>query len=250
MSLLQLDAITKRYGGVVALDTVDLAIEPGEVLGLVGDNGAGKSTLLGTIAGTVQPSAGTLSIGEQPVELDGPAAALSHGIATVYQDLALCENLTVAANIFLGRELRKRRFGVVRLLDHKAMEARSAELLAELRSQTPAGELVRHLSGGQRQAVAIARTRLSSPRLVLLDEPTAAIGVSQVEEVLAMISRLREAGIAVVLVSHRMQDIFAVCDTVAVLRRGHLVARTALADTTAEEVTALITGAVQSLDVA
>ncbi len=248
MPLLQLASVTKRYDGVVALDDVDLSLEPGEVLGLVGDNGAGKSTLLGTIAGTVLPTAGTVAMDGQSVRLGGPAEALRHGIATVYQDLALCDNLTVAANIFLGRELRRRRFGVFNLLDHEAMRARAAELLAELRSRTPADELVRNLSGGQRQAVAIARTRLSEPRVVLFDEPTAAIGISQVEEVLSLIDRLSQTGIAVILVSHRMQDIFGVCSSIAVLRRGQLVARTDIAQTSTEEVTGLITGAIESLE--
>ncbi len=158
------------------------------------------------------------------------------------QDLALADNLTAAANVFLGREL-KRKFGPFSLLDHKAMAVRALELFGELRSETRPHHLVKQMSGGQRQAVAIARTRLSNAKLVLMDEPTAAISVRQVEQVLGLIHRLKEQGVAVMLISHRMPDVFAVCDRVIVMRRGEKRADRPIRDTSPEEVTALITGA-------
>ncbi len=164
------------------------------------------------------------------------------GIEVVYQDLALADNLTAAANVFLGREL-KRRFGPFSFLDHKAMAARALELFGELRSETRPQHLVKQMSGGQRQAVAIARTRLSNAKLVMMDEPTAAISVRQVEQVLSLIHRLKEQGVAVMLISHRMPDVFAVCDRVIVMRRGEKRADKPIRDTSPEEVTALITGA-------
>jgi simple sugar transport system ATP-binding protein len=172
--------------------------------------------------------------------LSSPSDARSKGIEIVYQDLALSDNLTAAANIFLGRELT--RFG---LLDYAGMYKRAAELFAELKSETRPRDLVRRMSGGQRQAVAIARTRLSNPKIVLMDEPTAAISVRQVAEVLNLIRRLKEQKIAVVLISHRIPDIFAVCDRLVVLRRGGKVADKRIADTSPEEVTGLITGAIR-----
>jgi simple sugar transport system ATP-binding protein len=181
---------------------------------------------------------------EEPVQLASPREARRRGIEVVYQDLALCENLSAAANIFLGRELR-RRLGPWSWLDAPAMERRAAELFAALDSDTPPNALVGSLSGGQRQAVAVARTRLTEPRLVLLDEPTAAISVRQVPQVLDLIRNLASSGIAVVLVSHRIPDVFAVCDRIAVLRRGRKVAERRVADTTPEEITGLITGAIE-----
>ena len=167
------------------------------------------------------------------------------GIEIVYQDLALCDNLTAAANVFLGRELT-RPMGPLRLLDYRAMYTRAGALFAELKSETRPRDLVRRMSGGQRQAVAIARTRLSNPRIVLLDEPTAAISVRQVAEVLDLIRRLRDQGIAVVLISHRMPDVFAVADRVLVLRRGRKVAEKPITESSPEEVTGLITGAIHA----
>ena len=227
-----------------ALDAVDLALAAGETLGLVGDNGAGKSTLIKVVAGVTPPTRGGVLLDEKPVQLASPREARRRGIEVVYQDLALCENLSAAANIFLGRELR-RRVGPLSLLDSAAMERRAGELFAALDSDTPPRALVRSLSGGQRQAVAVARTRLTEPRLVLLDEPTAAISVRQVPQVLELIRSLARHGIAVVLVSHRIPDVFAVCDRIAVLRRGRLVAERRVGETTPEEVTGLITGAIE-----
>jgi simple sugar transport system ATP-binding protein len=181
---------------------------------------------------------------DQEVALHGPLDARRHGIEIVYQDLALCDNLTAAANVFLGRELT-RRVGPVRINDYPSMNRRAAELFQELKSETRPKDLVRSMSGGQRQAVAIARTRLSNADIVLMDEPTAAISVRQVVEVLNLIRLLRDQGVAVVLISHRMPDVFGVADRVAVLRRGSVVANKPVASTSPEEVTGLITGAIE-----
>lgn len=245
MSLLELRHISKSFGAIHALQGVDLTIQAGEAVGLMGDNGAGKSTLMKIIAGNFQPTQGDILIDGRPVELHKPLDARKAGIEIVYQDLALCDNLTAGANVFLGRELKKK-VGPFSMLDYKTMYAQAAELFAELKSETRPRDLVRQMSGGQRQAVAIARTRLSDPKLVLMDEPTAAISVRQVAEVLALIQRLKDTGHAVILVSHRMPDVFDVCDRVAVLRRGSKVADKAISDTSPEEITGLIIGAIEA----
>lgn len=242
MSVLRLEGIAKNFGAIEALKGVSLTIEGGEVIGLMGDNGAGKSTLVKIIAGNFRPSAGHIHLREQEVTFHRPLDARHQGIEIVYQDLALCDNLTAAANVFLGRELT-RRFGPVRINDYAAMNQRAAALFQELKSETRPRDLVRSMSGGQRQAVAIARTRLSNADIVLMDEPTAAISVRQVAEVLNLIRLLRDQGVAVILISHRMPDVFGVADRVCVLRRGAVVADKPVAQTSPEEVTGLITGA-------
>jgi len=244
-SLMQLTDIGKNFGAIEALRGVTLSLSPGEVLGLMGDNGAGKSTLVKIIAGNFPPSSGEMAINGEAQHFHRPVEARRKGVEIVYQDLALSDNLSAAANIFLGREA-KRRIGPFRILDHNAMNRRAAELFAELKSETRPRDIVRRMSGGQRQAVAIARTRLSEPKIVLMDEPTAAISVRQVAEVLDLIRTLRDSGIAIILISHRMPDIFEVCDRIAVLRRGALVAEKAVSDSSPEEVTGLITGAIES----
>jgi len=243
-AVLRLDSVTRDFGAVRALDSVDLELGRGETLGLVGDNGAGKSTLIKVVAGVTPPTRGRVLLDERPAQVDSPRAARRQGIEVVYQDLALCENLSAADNIFLGRELR-RRLGPFSWLDAASMERRATDLFSMLASDTAPRALVRELSGGQRQAVAVARTRLTEPKLVLLDEPTAAISVRQVPQVLDLIRGLARSGIAVILVSHRMPDVFAVCDRIAVLRRGRKVAERRVAATTAEEITGLITGAIE-----
>ena len=244
MTVLRLEGIAKNFGAIEALKGVSLSISKGEVIGLMGDNGAGKSTLVKIIAGNFRPSTGRMFLKDQEVALHGPLDAQQHGIEIVYQDLALCENLTAAANVFLGRELT-RRFGPLRINDYAAMNQRAAELFQELKSETRPKDLVRSMSGGQRQAVAIARTRLSNADIVLMDEPTAAISVRQVAEVLNLIRHLRDQGVAVVLISHRMPDVFGVADRVVVLRRGSVVADKPASTTSPEEVTGLITGAIE-----
>lgn len=245
MALLELRDIAKHFGAIEALKGVDLDLEPGEVLGLMGDNGAGKSTLVKIIAGNFPASEGTMVLSDEVCHFTKPLDARGRGIEVVYQDLALCDNLTAAANVYLGRE-EKKGFGPFKVLDYAKMFERAAELFAELKSETRPRDLVRQMSGGQRQAVAIARTRLSDPKIVLMDEPTAAISVRQVAEVLDLIHRLKDQNIAVILISHRMPDVFAVCDRIAVLRRGEKVAEKAIGDTSPEEVTGLITGAIAS----
>jgi simple sugar transport system ATP-binding protein len=245
MALLELSSVAKHFGAIEALRGVDLAVEPGDVVGLMGDNGAGKSTLVKIIAGNFPPSHGEVRINGDVKHFHEPIDARAEGIEVVYQDLALCNNLTAAENVFLGRE-RRRSLGPLKIIDFGAMYARAAELFGELKSETRPRDLVKQMSGGQRQAVAIARTRLTDSRLVLMDEPTAAISVRQVAEVLDLIRRLKHQGIAVILISHRMPDVFAVCDRVVVLRRGTKVADKAIADTSPEEVTGLITGAIRA----
>jgi len=214
-AVLSLRGICKQFGAVSALADIDLDVRAGEVVALVGDNGAGKSTLVKVLAGVHQASSGTMTFAGRPVTLAGPAEALSLGIATVFQDLALCENLDVVANIFLGRELG--RLG----LDEVTMEIRSWTLLKELAARIPSvREPVASLSGGQRQTVAIARSLLSEPKLIMLDEPTAALGVAQTAEVLNLIERVRDRGLAVIVISHNMEDVRAVADRIVVLRLG------------------------------
>ena len=240
-----MSSITKSFGAIHALQGVDLTIEPGEAVGLMGDNGAGKSTLVKIIAGNFPPTTGTISVDGKPVHFTRPLDARRAGIEVVYQDLALADNLTAAENVFLGRELKKG-WGPFKTLDKQAMVDRSAELFEELKSETRPRDLVQKMSGGQRQAVAIARTRLSDPKLVLMDEPTAAISVRQVAEVLNLIKRLKATGHAVILISHRMPDVFTVCDRIAVLRRGTKVADKKTEATSPEEITGLITGAIDA----
>lgn len=242
--ILELHNISKSFSGTRALDDVSLDVRPGEILCLLGDNGAGKSTLVKIIAGNFRPSGGEMHLDGSHCDFHHPRDAQNAGIEIVYQDLALCDNLTAASNVYLGRELR-RRMGPVSVLDYKAMHTRAGELFAQLKSETRPRDLVRRMSGGQRQAVAIARTLLADAKVVLMDEPTAAISVRQVAEVLELIRRLRDRGISIILISHRMPDVFGVSDRIAVLRRGELVASKATSDSSPEEVTGLITGAIE-----
>ena len=245
MAILELTEVSKHFGAIQALINVSLSLNPGEVVGLMGDNGAGKSTLVKIVAGNYPPSGGTITMQGRKVAFHKPADAREEGIEIVYQDLALCDNLTAAENVYLGRELT-RNVGPIRVLNYRAMFKRAGELFAELKSETRPRDLVRRMSGGQRQAVAIARTRLSEPKIVLMDEPTAAISVRQITEVLSLVRRLRDHAIAVVLISHRMPDVFAVADRIVVLRRGVKVADKPIARSSPEEVTGLITGAIET----
>jgi len=245
MSLLELTGITKSFGAIHALQGVDLEINPGEAVGLMGDNGAGKSTLVKIIAGNYPQTAGVMKVEGKTVHFTRPVDSRRAGIEVVYQDLALADNLTAAENVFLGREVQKG-WGPLRTLDKQEMIDRSADLFEELKSETRPRDLVQKMSGGQRQAVAIARTRLSDPKLVLMDEPTAAISVRQVAEVLNLIKRLKETNHAVLLISHRMPDVFEVCDRITVLRRGTKVADKMTVETSPEEITGLITGAIHA----
>jgi simple sugar transport system ATP-binding protein len=245
VALLEVRNVSKSFGAIRALSDVSFAIGPGEVVGLMGDNGAGKSTMVKLIAGNFPPSEGEVVVNDEVCHFHKPIEARAKGIEVVYQDLAIADNLTAAQNVFLGREINKG-FWPFRVLDKQAMIDRSGELFAELKSETRPQDLVRKMSGGQRQAVAIARTRLSNAQLVLMDEPTAAISVRQVAEVLELIRRLKAQGVAVILISHRMPDVFAVCDRIIVLRRGTKVADKHTAATSPEEITGLITGAIRA----
>ncbi|MTE21475.1 ATP-binding cassette domain-containing protein [Streptomyces sp. TRM43335] len=237
--VLALRGISKRFGAVQALTDVDLEVHAGEVVALVGDNGAGKSTLVKTIAGVGPADEGVFEWEGRPVEVNRPHDAQDLGIATVYQDLALCDNLDVVGNLFLGREII--RAGV---LDEIEMERRARELLDTLSIRIPSVRIpVASLSGGQRQTVAIARSMLGEPKLVILDEPTAALGVEQTAQVLDLVERLRERGHAVILISHNMADVKAVADKVAVLRLGRNNGVFDVATTSQEEIISAITGA-------
>ncbi|MEZ5830369.1 MAG: ATP-binding cassette domain-containing protein [Dongiaceae bacterium] len=244
MALLELIGISKHFGAIQAVNDVSLSLEGGQVVGLMGDNGAGKSTLVKMIAGNFRPSHGTMRMEDRELVLHRPVDARRHGIEIVHQDLALCDNLTAAANVFLGREMRIG-LGPLGVLDYATMYKRAGQLFGELKSETRPRDLVKQMSGGQRQAVAIARTMLSEAKIVLMDEPTAAISVRQVAEVLHHIRHLRDQGLAIVLISHRMPDVFSVADRVIVMRRGRKVADKSIAASSPEEVTGLITGAIE-----
>jgi D-xylose transport system ATP-binding protein len=231
--------ITKTYGAVRALDGASLTVRAGEVVALVGDNGAGKSTLVKVVSGAVQPDGGTITFLDRPVRIHRPSDAQELGITTVFQDLALCENLDVVANLFLGVETRS-----VGVLSELAMERRARDLLSSLDVKIPDVRTpVAMLSGGQRQSVAIARALLGEPTMVILDEPTAALGVEQTAQVLDLIRRLRERGLAVLLISHNLVDVRSVSDRIVVLRLGRNVADLETASASQEQIVAAITGA-------
>lgn len=244
---LELRHISKSFGGVQALKTVNFEVFGGEVVGLVGDNGAGKSTLIKTMSGAYIPDEGEILIDGQPVTISSPQDSTRLGIETVYQDLALCDNLDVVANLWLGREAYRTIVpGVLRALDETEMERRTIEVLKTLDVKIPSVRRpVAALSGGQRQCIAVAKTILRQPKVVLLDEPTAALGVAQTRQVLNLIQRLREQGLAVVVISHNLHDVFEVADRVIVMRLGQRAATFDLKDTntTPERIVAAITGA-------
>ena len=240
--VLRMRGISKSFGSVQALTDVDLDIAAGEVVALVGDNGAGKTTLVKVLAGVHHQDAGTIELQGEQVDIDNPSTAISLGIATVFQDLALCENLDVVGNLFLGRELSMKR------LDEVTMEVKSWELLRQLSARLPSvRQPASSLSGGQRQTVAIARSLLGEPRVILLDEPTAALGVAQTAEVLDLIERLRERGLAVMIISHNMEDVNAVADRVVVLRLGRNNGVFDINEVTTRDVVAAITGATDNV---
>ncbi|MER9746885.1 ATP-binding cassette domain-containing protein [Mesorhizobium sp. M0140] len=235
--------IAKRFGALTALANVDLEIRSGEVLALLGDNGAGKSTFIKILAGAHPPSGGELVIEGNPVAFHSPKDAAASGIATIFQELALSENLSIAENVFLGRELKRSILGIP-FLKRKEMRQRVDGLLKELDAHISDPEApVGSLSGGQRQAVAICRALNLNARLVIMDEPTAALAVAETRKVLALTRRLAARGCAVVLISHNISEVFEVADRIVVFRRGRKVAERLAADTDHEEVVSLITGA-------
>ncbi|MGJ9412502.1 ATP-binding cassette domain-containing protein [Aeromicrobium sp. CF4.19] len=236
--LLELRGINKSFGAVHVLHDVDFAVYPGQVTALVGDNGAGKSTLVKTVAGIYSADSGQRYFGGQPVQIDSPRDAADLGIEVVYQDLALCENLDIVQNMFLGRESMK---GAV--LDEIAMETRARETLASLSVRTVSSvrQSVASLSGGQRQTVAIAKSVLWNSKVVLLDEPTAALGVAQTRQVLDLVRRLADQGLGVVLISHNMADVLEVSDRVTALYLGRVAADVPTSDVTHSQIVELIT---------
>ena len=241
--LLQARSISKRFGALQALADVDVDINAGEVLAILGDNGAGKSTFIKILSGAYEPSAGTLLLDGAPVSFASPQDAADVGIATIFQELALSENLSIAENVFLGRELIRRVLGVP-FLKRQAMKQKVAELLNTLEAHISDPEAtVGSLSGGQRQAVAISRALNLNARLVVMDEPTAALAVAETRKVLQLIRRLAEGGRAVILISHNMHDVFEVADRIVVFRRGRKIAERRRSETDPEEVVSFITGA-------
>ncbi len=241
--IISLRNVTKRFNAVHALTHVDLDVFPGEVVALVGDNGSGKSTLVKVLAGVYQPDEGYVAFDGEHVMINSPSTAQSIGIATVFQDLALSDNLTIVNNLFLGRELT-----TSGLLHEHEMEEQATSLFRKLKARMPSIRTpVAQLSGGQKQSVAIARTMLGNPKVILLDEPTSALSVSQSAEVLNLIESLRERGLGVVLVSHNLAEVRAVADRIVVLRLGKNIGTFHTADVSYEQLVALITGATDSL---
>ncbi|TCK29171.1 monosaccharide ABC transporter ATP-binding protein (CUT2 family) [Ancylobacter aquaticus] len=234
--------ITKTYGPIRSLRGVDLSLAPGEVLGLVGDNGAGKSTLTKVLSGAVTPDGGTISIDGEEVRFNNPADARRKRIEMVYQDLSLCDTVDVAGNLFMGRELT-RSFAGIPLLAHDAMHERARIMLQGLGIRIPdTHALVGNLSGGQRQAIAISRAISFEPLVLIMDEPTAALAVAEVEAVLEIIRNVSKMGVSVILVTHRLQDLFLVCNRIMVMYEGTNVATPEVASTSLSEIVELIVG--------
>ncbi|UOM35630.1 ATP-binding cassette domain-containing protein [Acuticoccus sp. I52.16.1] len=239
--LLALEGVGKRYGAVEALSGVSFAVGAGETLAICGDNGAGKSTLIRIVSGAQPPSAGTIRLGGAPVTFASPADALAQGVATIYQDLALAPTMTIAQNVFLGSELRRRVLPGLYVLDKRRMAREAAAHLARLRLAVPdMGRRVADLSGGQRQAVAIARALRWQARIVIMDEPTAALGVRETRLVLSLIKEIAAQGITVILISHNMADVVEVAERALVLKAGRLVRDTPLDGWTADDLSHVI----------
>ncbi|WP_206615613.1 ATP-binding cassette domain-containing protein [Solirhodobacter olei] len=225
LPIVEMRGISKFFGGVAALEDVDFHVNKGEVVALLGDNGAGKSTLIKILAGAVFPSEGSIHVDGQEAEIGSPARAKELGIETVYQDLALCDNVDVPTNIFLGREIRRSVVrGLVSVFDRRRMAEETRRLLTDLKINiTDIHAPVRDFSGGQRQTIAIAKSVYSAAKLIIMDEPTAALGVAQQEQVLTLIEGLRNRGEAIVLISHNMDDVMRVADRVVILKTGRVV---------------------------
>jgi ABC-type sugar transport system ATPase subunit len=242
-AMLELRGLTKRFGGLTAVDHVDLQVHPGEVVGLLGDNGAGKSTLIKMVSGVYHPDEGQIFFQGKEIKLASPANALDLGIETLYQDLALAENLDVFSNIFMGREKTKPFLGIIPVLDHEYMHEESKKVLKRLEIEIPSlRNLIKNLSGGQRQAVAIGRSIYWDAKLLIMDEPTAALGVQEQRKVLDLVRVLRSQNIPIIIISHQLYDIFSVTDRLVIMRRGKKVAERNTKETTPDQVVGLITG--------
>lgn len=238
--LLELKSITKSYGPIQSLRGVDLSLNAGEVLGLVGDNGAGKSTLMKVVSGAVVPDSGEYLLESTPMHFRSPQEARDKNIEMVYQDLSLCDTMDVAKNLFLGREPVRNLAGL-RFVDHHTLHSKAQKILDDLKITVPSTKVtVKNLSGGQRQAIAIGRAVSFNPKILILDEPTAALAVKEVNEVLELIGRLKTQGVGVILISHRLQDIMQVTDRIMVMYEGQKVAERLTKETTLEEIIRLI----------
>lgn len=245
--IMEVKNITKRFGGLTAVDNVSMAIRPGEVVGLLGDNGAGKSTLIKMISGVYKPTQGQIFFQQKAFTIQSPMDALRQGIETIYQDLALAENLNVYSNIFLGREKLKKIIGFINVLDHDYMHREASKVLERLDIKIPSlKNRIGMLSGGQRQAVAISRSIYWDAKLLIMDEPTAALGVAEQKKVLELVLTLKSQNIPVLLISHQIRDVFSVADRIVVLRRGKKVGERMIRQTTMDEVVGLIVGTVAS----
>jgi simple sugar transport system ATP-binding protein len=241
--LLEVRNLSRRFGAVKALDNCSLIVRPGEVVALAGDNGAGKTTMIKAVSGVYAPSSGEILLDGKPVTFSSPEDAREKGIETIYQDLALADNLSIGANIYLGREPMRRAFGFLPVLDRKAMAKAAADTMALLdfhvkRLEAP----VSNFSGGQRQAVAIGRAVFWNAKILIMDEPTAALGVPEQRKVISLIKSLKSQGKGVIFISHNLQDIFAVSDRIVVLRRGVVAGERDIADTDHDEVVKLMVG--------
>jgi len=242
-AMLEVRSLTKRFGGLVAVDQMDMQVSPGEVVGLLGDNGAGKSTLIKMVSGVYHPDEGQIFFQGKEVKMASPMDALELGIETLYQDLALAENLDAYSNIFLGREKTKPFLGFIKVLNHEFMQEESKKVLNRLEIEIPSlHNQIKTLSGGQRQAVAICRSIYWNAKLLIMDEPTAALGVHEQSKVLDLVRLLRSQNIPIIIISHQLYDIFSVTDRLVIMRRGKKVAERITKDTTPEEVVGLITG--------
>jgi ABC-type sugar transport system ATPase subunit len=240
--ILEVRDISKRFGGVHALEKVSLDLYAGEVLALAGDNGAGKSTLIKSISGVHKPDEGTISYDGKPVTFENPQQARDHGIETIYQDLALADNLDAGANVFLGREVMKRVLGLP-AVDRRRMRAEAAETLKVLDIRINRFDLpLRSMSGGQRQAVAIGRAIHWKAKVLIMDEPTAALGVPEQRKVKALVRSLKQSGVGVIFISHNLADIFEVCDRIVVLRRGIVAGERSISNTNPDEIVRLMVG--------
>jgi simple sugar transport system ATP-binding protein len=241
--LLSAVELYKHFGGLVAVDHVSLEVRAGEVVGLLGDNGAGKSTLIKMISGVHQPDAGRLVLNGHEVSFSSPQAARDAGIETIYQDLALCENLDAGANIFLGREPERRVLVLLRAVDRARMLTESRRILSQLEIRIPGlTRPIRQMSGGQRQAIAIARAVYWNAQLLIMDEPTAALGVPEQRKVLGLVRTLRERGVGIIMISHNLQDVLDTADRIVVMRRGRAVGERLVAETNTSDLLGLMIG--------
>jgi len=241
--ILEVQNITKRFGGLVAVNNMSMGVNAGEVVGLLGDNGAGKSTLIKMVSGVYHPDGGRILFMGEEVKITNPMEALALGIETIYQDLALAENLNVYSNIFLGREKLKRILGLIKVIDHDYMLSESRKVLNRLEIEIPSlRNKISMLSGGQRQAVAISRSLYWDAKFLIMDEPTAALGIAEQKKVLDLIRLLRSQGLGIIIISHQIHDVFSVADRLVIMRRGVKVAERLTENTDPNEVVSLIVG--------